>query len=178
MHPIDPVTTDAFMLHIPFIASWMRSALLLKCAAEELKPCRTPMSTNPSRTRWFTLALCVALHVGHAEDPSAATPSSDSSPSSTTESSSPTDSSQTVAFTELQPITVRARVARSPKGDSLRLKVVSGRTQDRLDRSILRESPKFAALRQRRETGFTPDLLPRDVPGRSPKAEALLLSQD
>lgn len=81
----------------------------------------------------------------------------------------------TVVYTEIPPITVRARTPQSPKGAAMRLKVVSGRTADRLDRSLMRESPKFAALRNRRSQGITPDMLDRGVPELSPKAEVSLV---
>jgi len=137
------------------------------------------MMNTFNRIRWFTLALCLALHAGRGEDspstPSYNKPSAGASPSTETPASSVDP--EIVVYTELQPITVRARIVRSPKGDSMRLRVVSGRTQDRLDRGIHRESPRLASLRQRRDAGLTPDRMDREVPARSPKAESLLAIQ-
>ena len=140
------------------------------------QPLPHPIMTNSSRIRWLTLTLCLSLHTGRGEE-SASTPSAGLSQPAESPASPSDAHAQTVVYTELQPITVRARIARSPKGDSLRLRVVSGRTQDRLDRGVHRESPRLASLRQRRDSGLTPDLLDREVPGRSPKAESLLAIQ-
>jgi hypothetical protein len=125
------------------------------------------MMNHQRWNRWAAVLLSLSLLTAHAETtttgPSAGESAEDASRNSTT-----------VTYTELNPVVVRARRPSSPKAAAMKLRVVSGRTADRLDRSPLRESPKFAAMRVRRDTGITPDLMDREVPELSPKAEASL----
>jgi hypothetical protein len=98
----------------------------------------------------------------------ALSPASPANPSPTTH-----PATDTPIPTDLPPITVRARPPLlSPKAASLRLRTVSGRTEDLIDRSVFREAPRLASLRQRRSPGVTLDLLDRGLPERSPKANA------
>lgn len=57
----------------------------------------------------------------------------------------------------------------SPKGAALRVKIVPGQTEDRLDRGPMKESPKGAAIRVKRAAGVTPDRIDRGVPKVSPR---------
>jgi hypothetical protein len=123
------------------------------------------MMNHQRWNRWAAVLLSLSLVTAHAETTPTAEASEDSSRNSTT-----------VTYTELTPLVVRARRPSSPKAAAMKLRVVSGRTADRLDRGPLRESPKFAAMRIRRDTGITPDRLDREVPELSPKAEASLAS--
>jgi hypothetical protein len=121
------------------------------------------MMNHQRWNRWAAVLLSLSLLTALAE--------------TTPPAESPRDSARdtaSVTYTELSPLVVRARRPSSPKAAAMRLRVVSGRTADRLDRGPLRESPKFAAMRVRRDTGITPDLLDREVPDLSPKAEASL----
>ena len=121
------------------------------------------MMNHQRWNRWAAVLLSLSLLTAHAETTPTAESSEDSSRNTTS-----------VTYTELTPLVVRSRRPSSPKAAAMKLRVVSGRSADRLDRGPLRESPKFAAMRVRREPGITPDLLDREVPDLSPKAEASL----
>lgn len=88
-----------------------------------------------------------------------------------TQVSESANNAPTVVYTDLPPVVVRPRRIGSPKAMALRLRVVSGRTADRLDRGPMRESPRAAAMRERREAGVTLDRLNRELMALSPRAE-------
>jgi len=129
---------------------------------------------NPTRwNRLVPVLLSLSILAAHAETPQPGVASGESSPVSEQAAES-TGNATSVTYTELTPLVVRSRRPLSPKAAAMKLRVVSGRTADRLDRGPQRESPKFAAMRLRREPGVTPDRLDRGVPYLSPKAESSL----
>ncbi len=124
--------------------------------------------TSWMRFATVLLSLCVLAAGADTPLPADRTTANTMAPEATYESSNGTPSE---VYVELRPLVVRGRRIESPRGASMRLWVVSGRTADRLERGILRESPRAMALRSRREAGETPDRLYRGIPDRSARAE-------